>query len=121
MKVIIDLIEDIRSAINNDGGFTLSAMGLKEDENRAFVPVWQSDINQYKIDDNKNKIFFFLGQGKGLCIARLLEDLNTLDNKTMMYEVCVSYLKENSRVDASLVGFGESIEERKYRLFISEN
>jgi hypothetical protein len=121
MKVIIDLIEDIRAAIDNDSSFFLSAMALNEDENAAFTPVWQSDINQYKIDDEKNRIYFFLGQGDALNIGHLLKELNALDNKKMMYEVVVSYLKENRRIDAPLLGFGESFEEKKYRLFISEN
>jgi hypothetical protein len=40
MKVIIDLIEDIRTAIHNDTEFSLAVMGLKEDENKEFIPSW---------------------------------------------------------------------------------
>ena len=120
MKVIIDLIEDIRASINNDEHFSLRAVGLKEDEKSQFTPVWQSDINQYKVDDDAKRLYLFLGKEQAVNIGECLQTLNGLDNKKMMYEVCVAYSKEGKRVDAPLLGFGESLEEKKYLLFISE-
>lgn len=120
MKVIIDLIDDVREAINNDSGFSLSAMGLKENEKGEFIPSWKADINQYKIDDKTKKLYFFLGKGNALNIGVFLSELNSLSNEKMMYEISVSYTKENQRIDSSLMGFGESVPEKKYLLFIPE-
>ena len=121
MKVIIDLIEDIRTAINNDTDFSLSAMGLTESTDGEFTPSWQSEICNYILDEEAKKIYFFLGRENPLNIGDLLEDLNTLSNEKMMYEVSVSYSKENQRVDRSLIGFGESVHDKKYLLFIAED
>jgi len=120
MKVIIDLIEDIRASINNEASFSLRAVGLKEDEKSQFTPLWQSDINQYKVDDKTKKLYLFLGREAAVSIGELLETLNALANEKMMYEVCISYAKEEQRIDAPLLGFGESLEEKKYLLFIAE-
>jgi len=120
MKVIIDLIEDIRTAINNDKSFTLGAMGLKEQTNGEFLPSWQSDISRIKLDEKEKKIFLFLGKGEALSVGSFLETLNALPNEAMMYEVCLSYTKEKERVDSSLMGFGESFNDKKYLLFIAD-
>jgi len=120
MKVIIDLIDDVREAINNESDFSLSVMGLKENEKGEFIPSWQADINQYKLDKEVKKLYLFLGKENALTVGPFLSELNALSNEEMMYEVCVAYMKENCRVDASLMGFGESFPEKKYHLFIQE-
>lgn len=120
MKVIIDLIEDIRSAIDNDNSFSLLAMGLKENENGEFTPAWKSAICNMKLDDDKKSLFLFLGKEKALTVGSVLERLNVLENNKMMYEVCVSYSKEQQRLDSSLLGFGEALGEKEYLLFIPE-
>ena len=120
MKVIIDLIDDIREAINNESDFSLSAMGLQENEKGEFVPSWQANINQYKLDVKAKKLYLFLGKENALKVGSFLSELNILSNEQMMYELCVSFTKENQRIDASLMGFGESLPEKKYLLYISE-
>jgi len=120
MKVIIDLIDDVREAIENDSSFSLSAMGLKENEKGELLPSWQADINQYKLDDEEKKLYLFLGKEDAVNVGTFLSELNVLSNEKMMYEVCISYSKDNQRIDASLIGFGESIPEKKYLLFIPE-
>ena len=120
MKVIIDLIEDIREAINNDNSFTLTAMGLAESAEGEFTPSWQSEVCEYRLSETDKKIYFLLGRDNPLNIGSLLEDLNTLSNEAMMYEVCVSYSKDEQRVDSSLIGFGEALEDKKYLLFIAD-
>ena len=120
MKVIIDLIEDIRTAINNDKSFTLGTMGLREQDDGEFKPSWQSDISHMKVDEKEGKLFLFLGKDEALNIGSFLEALNALPNEAMMYEVCVSYTKEKERVNSSLMGFGESFRDKKYLLFISD-
>lgn len=120
MKVIIDLIEDVRNAIDNDGSFSLLAMGLKVNENGEFIPAWENAICTMKLDDDKKSLFLFLGKENPLSIGSMLDILNALENEKMMYEVCVSYSKENQRFDSPLLGFGERLEEKKYLVFILE-
>ncbi len=120
MKVIIDLIEDIRTAINNDKSFTLGAMGLEEQKNGEFLPSWQSDISRMRLDEKEGKLFLFLGKGEVLNIGDFLETLNALSNTAMMYEVRLSYTREKERVDSPLMGFGESFKDKKYLLFIAD-
>jgi hypothetical protein len=120
MKVIIDLIEDIRESIDNDSSFTLSAMGLGENENGEFTPSWQSDISSFRLDERSKKMFLFLGTNEALNIGVFIETLNGLSNEAMMYELCVSYIKDDQREDVPLIGFGESLQDKKYLLFISD-
>lgn len=120
MKVIIDLIEDIREAIKNDMSFSLVAMAFKEQKNGEFIPSWESPICSMKVDEATKRLFFFLGKGEALGVGSFLESVNALPNKAMMHEVLVSYSKEARRVDSSLIGFGESLEEKKYFLFTLE-
>lgn len=120
MKVIIDLIEDIRTAINNDSTFNLAAMQLSENEEGEFTPAGQSDICRYTLDDEQKKLYFFLGKEQPVNIGVIQEELNILSNEAMMYEVCVSYSSANKRIDKPLIGFGESVQDKKYLLFISE-
>jgi hypothetical protein len=119
MKVIIDLIEDVRTAINNDGTFSLMAMGLKEAENTEYIPAWESRLCSMKLDDEKKALYLFLGKDKALGIGELLQDLNVLANEKMMYEVRVSYSKDAQRIDSPLLGFGESLENKQYIFFVS--
>ena len=120
MKVIIDLIEDIGAAINNDKEFSLAVMGLKEDENNEFIPSWQSGLCSFRLEPAQKKVFLFLGKEEGLNIGEFLTTLNTLKNEELMYELCVSYSKEDKRIDSSLIGFGESFKDKKYLVFIPE-
>ena len=118
MKVIIDLIEDVRTVINNDDSFSLVAMGLEEKDNGEFIPRWEGKVCSMRLDEEKKRLFLFLAKEEALQIGDLLQDLNALSNEKMMYEVCVSYSKENRRLDSSLLGFGESFSDKKYLVFI---
>ncbi len=73
MKVIIDLIEDIRESIGNDASFTLNAMGLGEHENGEFTPLWQNDISSFRVDDRAKKMFLFLGKEEALSVGALMQ------------------------------------------------
>ena len=121
MKVIIDLIEDIRTAIDNAPAFTLTGMALQANEQGEHEPIWQSNIVHYRLDNEAKKLFFFLGQDDALSVGTLLQELNTYSNEAMMYEVCLTYTQNNTRQDKSLIGFGEVIPEKRYLLFIDVN
>jgi len=119
MKFIIDLIEDMRSVVENDTDFSISAMLLKEESEGQFTPAGEAAVARYNIDDKEKKIFFFLSQDQALNANKTLEELNTLSNEAMMYEAVISYSANNQRIDKELIGFGESLEEKKYLLFIN--
>ncbi|MDF1882010.1 hypothetical protein JHD50_11990 [Sulfurimonas sp. MAG313] len=120
MKVIIDLIEDIHAAINNDTNFSLSVMGLKENDKSEFIPSWQSELCSFKLDIEQKKLFLFLGKDEAIKVGDFLDSLNALSNEAMMYEICISYAKEDQRLDCALIGFGESLKDEKYLLFIED-
>jgi len=120
MKVLIDLIEDMREAIKNSSDFSLSAMGLEESSAGEFTPTWSSHICNSVLDKKKKQLFFFLGKEAALNTQVVYEELNSLENEEMMYEVFVSYSQHNQRVDKEIIGFGESLEEKKYLLFVTK-
>ncbi len=121
MKYVIDLIDDIRSAINNDGTFSLQAMGLQAQDNGNMRPSWQSNITRYSVDKEQEKVYFYLGKERAIDITTLVQELNTLANKEMMYTLHLSFSKEGARIDEEIIGFGESLAEKKYLLFVSDS
>ena len=118
MKVIIDLIEDIRTAIDNAPEFTLTGMALEKNDEGTYSPVWQSNITHYRLDDETKRLYLFLGKDAPLTVGTLLQELNSYSNEAMMYELCLTFTKEGQRRDQPLIGFGEAIPEKKYLLFI---
>ncbi|MBU1667698.1 hypothetical protein KKC13_04710 [bacterium] len=52
MKVIIDLIEDIRESINNNGSYTIVGMLLKEDENnkKNLIYAGEAPVGSFYVD-----------------------------------------------------------------------
>ena len=120
MKFIIDVIEDIRTAIDNDGLFTLGVMALQEQKSGEYLPAWRSGISHMQLDEKGQKLFLFPGKDESIDMEEFLQRLNALPNEKMMYEVCVSFSKEQRRIDSSLIGFGESLEDKQYLLFIRD-
>ena len=118
MKVIIDLIEDIHSAIDNASDFTLVGMALQANDEGTYEPIWQSNIVHYRRDDDAKKLFLFLGQDEAVSVGSFLTELNSYSNEAMMYEICITFTQNDQRTDQALIGFGEAIEEEKYPLFI---
>jgi len=119
MKVIIDLIEDIASAIDNDKNFSLSTMCLEEDKDAQFYPLWENELCQFQMDEENKTLFLFLGKEEPIKVGAFLDMLNALDNKAMMHEIKVSYSKDGERVNSPVIGFSESLEDKKYLLFIA--
>jgi len=119
MKVIIDLIEDMRNAIENNSDFFLRAMNLYETASGELVPSWQTDIESMKVDDKEKKLYIFLGV-EPMGVPSVMEKLDALSNEQMMYEINLSYYKDEARRNAPIIGFGESFKDKKYLVFISE-
>jgi len=118
MKVIIDLIEDIRESIANAEAYTLRAGLLREDANDASKLIYagEAPIEHYWLDEVSKALRFKVGTGKTVKIGALIPELLILDMDKMMYGLKIDVNSEYQDMD--VVGFGKSDEERVYTLFI---
>ncbi len=119
MKVIIDLIEDIREAIGNQEDFILTAMLLKEDNSNPdrLISAGEAPINAFIIDEEQRKLIFKIDSSTAvLSIGELVKHLLVLPMAGLMYELRVDIKTYHDA--ASVVGFGKSLQEKKYFLFI---
>ena len=119
MKVIIDLIEDIREAIGNQEDFILTAMLLKEDNSNPdrLISAGEAPINAFIIDEEQRKLIFKIDSSAAvLSIGELVKHLLVLPMAGLMYELRVDIKTYHDA--ASVVGFGKSLQEKKYFLFI---
>ena len=119
MKVLIDLIEDIREEIANHPEFTLHAMLLREDsvDSTKLVNAGESLINSFRLDDMKRQVILKIeGSADLLSVEEVIKHLLILDMQKMMYEVILHVNHEHAEVE--VLGFGKSLEEKKYFFFI---
>ncbi len=119
MKVIIDLIEDIRESIANAETYRLMAGLLKEDGNdpSKLVYAGEAPINGYTIDHEAKQLRFFIdGSENEVLIGDLIPELLILDMDAMMYELRLDVNAQFS--DMKIVGFGKNDEEQRYVIFI---
>lgn len=119
MKVIIDLIEDIREEINDQEDFILTAMLLKEDPEDAeqLIYAGESLINASALDQARKQLIFKIdNSGSVITTGKLIKPLLMLSMSDMMHELRIDINAEYN--DVEIVGFGKSMEEKKYILFI---
>jgi len=119
MKFIIDLIEDIRTEIDNDGEYAITAMLLKEDsnDNQKLLYAGETPIASFDIEHNSKKLLFGIENKESLLLVdELVKHLLILGMETMMYPLYIFVNEQYPSVE--VIGFGKSIEERKYILFI---
>jgi hypothetical protein len=119
MKVVIDLIEDIRDSINNNENYTLAGMLLKEDANdkKNLTYAGEASVASFYVDEiSKMLIFTVDREEKPLEIGNLVKHLLIMDMEKMMYEVKLSVSDEHAPQE--LVGFGFNAADAKYALFI---
>ena len=119
IKVIIDLIEDIRESIGNQEDFILTAMLLKEDNSNPdrLISAGEAPINTFFVDEMQRKLIFKIDRSVAvLPIGMLVKHLLVLPMADMMYELRVDIATYHDA--ASVVGFGKSFQEKKYFLFI---
>ncbi len=119
MKVIIDLIEDIQTAVADKSEFSLVAMQLQENTQGEFVPAGESNVCDFIIDDEAHKLSFVLGKEEALSLEQTFEQLNALSNEKMMYETLVQYGDPQRPTTQAIIGFGEARDEQNYFLFIN--
>ena len=119
MKVIIDLIEEIRESIANAEAYLLSVGLLKENVNDPDKLVYAGEplVSGYDIDHNSKVLRLEVtGSDKRVTIGELIPQLLILDMDAMMYQIKVDVNAQYSDVD--VVGFGKNDEEQRFVLFI---
>ena len=118
MRVIIDLIDDIRNEIANRSDFTLSAMLLKQNPQNSneLIYVGESPIDSFEYSILNKQLLFRVGDKRILSVGELLKEIMILDMSSMMHEV---RLYVNCMYpDMEIVGFAKSIEQKQYILII---
>ena len=118
MKVIIDLIEDIRESIGNAEAYVLRAGLLKEDPSDAsrLIYAGEAAIGSFVLDAVHKELLFHIGTDKALTIGALIPELLILDMHAMMYTLKIDVNAQYRGME--VVGFAKSDEERSYTLFI---
>ena len=113
VKVIIDLIEELRAEINNQGDFTFLAMLLKEDESGDMQLVGEKAISRVGIVANE-LIFYVDVKERIVFVGPVLKMIDELENSEMMMEVKVSVSEQKF----DIVGFGKAEKEKHFVIFI---
>lgn len=116
MKVIIDLIEDIRDSINNNETYKVAAMLLKEDK-KNLIYAGEASVASFHVDEIAKELIFTVDANeKALEIGELVKHLLIMSMDKMMYEVKLAVSEQH--VPQALVGFGFNATDAKYALFI---
>jgi len=119
MKVIIDLIEDMREQIGNNEAYAVTAGLLKSDANDPTKLIYSGEapINAIALEREDRKLRFKIdGSGTKLTIGELVPEILILDMDAMMFEVKMDVNAQYK--DMEIVGFGKNDEEKRYILFI---
>ncbi len=119
MKVIIDLIEDVREQIGNHEAYEVTAGLLKTDENdnSKLIYAGEAVLNSVQLEEDKRQLTFKIdGSDKKLTIGELIPSVLILDMDAMMYELKMDVNVQYK--DMEIVGFGKNDEQKRYILFI---
>ncbi|WP_294958068.1 hypothetical protein [Sulfurovum sp.] len=119
MKVIIDLIEDIRESIANAEDYVLTAGLLKEEVNdpAKLTYAGEAPLNTYDLDPVRRQLVFHIDKSDSrVTVGELMPLLLISDMDTMMYELRMDVNAQYN--DMEIVGFGKNEERKKYLLFI---
>jgi len=119
MRVIIDLIEDVREQIGNHEEYEVMAGLLKTDaeDSNKLIYVGEAPLNAMSLEREKRQLTLKIdGSGKILTIGELIPSILILDMDAMMFEVKMDVNTQYK--DMEIVGFGKNDEEKRYILFI---
>jgi len=119
MKVIIDLIEDIRESIANADEYVITAGLLKEDpeDPEKLIYAGEAPLNLYDLDPVRKQLIFKMdGSDAQITVGELIPPLLISDMDVMMYELRMDVNAQYS--DMEIVGFGKNEEMKKCLLFI---
>ena len=119
MRVIIDLIEDVREQIGNHETYEVMAGLLKEDaqDSTKLIYAGEAPLNSVELEREKRQLTFKIdGSDKILTIGELIPSILILDMEAMLFELKMDVNAQYK--DMEIVGFGKNDEEKKYILFI---
>jgi hypothetical protein len=119
MKVIIDIIEDVREQIGNQETYEVTAGLLKTDPNDSTKLIYagEAPLNVVKLEEDKRQLTFKIdGSDKKLTIGELIPSILILDMDAMMFELKMDVNAEYKNME--IVGLGKNDDEKKYILFI---
>ena len=119
MRVIIDLIEDVREQIGNHEEYAVTAGLLKtdDDDSNKLIYAGEAPLNSFQLEREKRQLTLKIdGSAKILTIGELIPEILILDMDAMMFVVKMDVNAEYK--DMEIVGFGKNDEEKRYILFI---
>jgi hypothetical protein len=119
MKVIIDLIEDLRESIQNNANYSVTAMLLTADANdeKKLNYAGEAPISSFTLDEVTRELVLWVNKEEEILkIGNFVQHLQIMGLDKMMYEVKLAVSPNYPRKE--VVGFGVNIEESKYALFI---
>lgn len=119
MKVIIDIIEDVREQIGNHEEYEVMAGLLKTDaeDSSKLIYAGEAPLNVMSLEREKRQLTLKIdGSDKILKIGELIPSILILDMDAMMFEVKIDVNAQYK--DMEIVGFGKNDEEKRYILFI---
>lgn len=119
MRVIIDLIEDVREQIGNSEDYIVSAGLLKTDENDSTKLIYagEAPISSFILDRERRQLVLKIdGSDTKLTIKELIPAVLILDMDAMMFELKMDVNVAYKGLE--IVGFGKNDEEKRYILFI---
>lgn len=122
MKVVIDLIEDIRNAIGDQKDFILGAVAVQKecDADGNSLLAWGKGISRAAVDEANECLNFYVEDGRPLTSGTVIDLLDSMPNDQMMYKVMVSRKGTPDLADAPLIGFTEDLNAKQYMLIIEE-
>ena len=119
MKVIIDMIEDIRESVANAEQYKLTAGLLREESSdpSKLVYAGEAPINGYTVEHDAKRLLFFIdGSENEVSVGKLIPELLIMDMDAMMYELRLDVNAQYRNME--IVGFGKNDEEQRYVLFV---
>jgi len=119
MKVIIDLIEDLRESIQNNAEYQITAMLLKPngEDDKKLEYAGEAPVASFVLDEEKRELVLSVDtQQESLKIGNFVQHLQIMGLDKMMYEVKLAVSPNHPHKE--IVGFGVNSDESKYALFI---
>ena len=119
MRVIIDLIEDVREQIGNHETYEVRAGLLKTDveDSEKLIYAGDAPLNSVELEREKRQLTFRIDSSdKKLTIGELIPSILILDMDAMLFELKMDVNAQYK--DMEIVGFGKHDEQKRYILFI---
>ncbi|GIT99303.1 hypothetical protein [Sulfurovum sp. TSL1] len=119
MRVIIDLIEDVREQIGNHETYEVMAGLLKTDarDSEKLIYAGEAPLNTVDLEREKRQLRFKIdGSDKKLTIGELIPSILILDMEAMLFELKMDVNAQYK--DMEIVGFGKNDAQKRYILFI---